>query len=106
MCCALATDKQTPAAVRNLVKHDQPNHKGNSCKQLKNKQEQDNKQLDSQRWGSESSSMGGLVDTRIYKEVAEAKLTTKQNPICLWRLGRYMRGGEDDQDVVGVVLQP
>jgi hypothetical protein len=25
---------------RDLVEHDQPNHKGNSCKQSKNKQEQ------------------------------------------------------------------
>ena len=27
-----------------------------------------------------------FVDTRVYKEVAMAKLSTKQNPICLWRL--------------------
>jgi hypothetical protein len=33
--------------------------------------------------------MGGLADTRIYKEVATAKLTIKQNPICSW----YVRGG-------------
>jgi hypothetical protein len=34
-------------------------------------------------WGSESGRTGGLADTRVYKEVAMAKLTTKQNPICL-----------------------
>jgi hypothetical protein len=43
--------------------------------------------------------MGGLADTRIYKEVATAKLTIKQNPICSW----YVRGvGEDNQDMVMV----
>jgi hypothetical protein len=42
--------------------------------------------LKSQSWGSESSRTDGLVDTRVYKEVAMAKLSTKQNPICLWRL--------------------
>ena len=36
--------------------------------------------LKSQSWGSESSRMDGLVDTRVYKEVAMAKLSTKQNP--------------------------
>jgi hypothetical protein len=30
--------------------------------------------------------MGGLADTRVYKEVAWAKLSTKQNSICLWWL--------------------
>jgi hypothetical protein len=39
--CALATDTPTPAVVRALMEHDQPNHKGNCCKQSKNKQEQD-----------------------------------------------------------------
>jgi hypothetical protein len=37
--------------------------------------------LKSQRWGSESSRTDGLVDTCIYKQVAMAKLSTKQNPI-------------------------
>jgi hypothetical protein len=43
-------------------------------------------------WGLESSKMGGLADTHFYKEVAAAKLTTKQNPICSWWLRGYMRG--------------
>jgi hypothetical protein len=43
-------------------------------------------------WGLESSRMGGLADTRVYKEVAAAKVTIKQNPICLWRLWRNMTG--------------
>ena len=33
--------------------------------------------------GSESSRMDGLVNTRVYKEVAMAKLSTKQNPTIL-----------------------
>jgi hypothetical protein len=37
------------AVVHDLVEHDQPNHLVNSCKQSKNKQEQDNKQLNC-RW--------------------------------------------------------
>ena len=48
----------------------------------------------------------GLANTRVYKEVAMAKLTIKQNPICLWRLWRYIRDEGHDQDLVGVVLQP
>ena len=39
--------------------------------------------LNSQSWGSESSRTDGLVDTRVYKEVAMAKLSTKQNPTVL-----------------------
>jgi hypothetical protein len=39
--------------------------------------------LISQSWGSELGRMGGLADTRVYKEVAMAKLTTKQNPSVL-----------------------
>ena len=31
-------------------------------------------------WGSESSKSGGLADTRVYKEVTEAKLASEQNP--------------------------
>ena len=31
-------------------------------------------------WGLESSKSGGLVDTCIHKEVAVAKLASKQNP--------------------------
>jgi hypothetical protein len=36
--------------------------------------------LISQSWGSESGRTGGLADTCVYKEVAMAKLTTKNKP--------------------------
>jgi hypothetical protein len=47
--------------------------------------------------------MGGLANTRICKEVAAAKLTIKQNPICLWPLV-YDRV-VDDQRGAGVIIQ-
>jgi hypothetical protein len=34
----------------------------------------------------ERLSTGGLADTHVYKEVATAKLTIKQNPNYLWWL--------------------
>ena len=74
------TDTPTPTVNHDLVEHDQPNHEGNSCKQSKNKQEQDKQGPNSQRWGSEYKNPDGLVDTRVFKEVAMAKLTSKQNP--------------------------
>ena len=51
--------------------------------------------LISQSWGSESGRTGGLADTRVYKEVAMAKLTTKQKPqsVCD-SYGVYERVGE------------
>ena len=39
--------------------------------------------LKSQSWGSESSRTDGPVDTRVYKEVAMAKLSTNKNPTVL-----------------------
>jgi hypothetical protein len=36
-------------------------------------------------------------------EVERAK-SNQQNPICSWQIRGYMRGGEDDKDVVRVVL--
>jgi hypothetical protein len=57
-------------------------------------------------WGLESSRTGGLADTRIYKEVATAKLTIKQNPICLWWLWRYMRGWRMTKGVLGSCSNP
>jgi hypothetical protein len=45
-------------------------------------------------WGSESGRKGGLADTRVYKEVAMAKLTTKQNPNrFVMAMGVYERVG-------------
>jgi hypothetical protein len=55
-------------------------------------------------WGLESSRTDSLVDTHVYKEVAAAKLTTKQNPLYSWWLRGYMRGREDAHDVVRVML--
>jgi hypothetical protein len=46
---------------------------------------------------------GSLANNASPAEVARAK-SNKQNPICLWWLWGYMRGGEDDQDVGRVVL--
>jgi hypothetical protein len=47
--------------------------------------------LISQSWASESGRTGGQADTRVYKEVVMAKLTTKQKSIYLWWLWEYMR---------------
>jgi hypothetical protein len=46
---------------------------------------------------------GSLANSALPAEVARAK-SNQQNPICLWRLWGYMRGGEDDQDMGRVVL--
>ena len=40
-------------------------------------------QFKSQSWGSESSRTDGPVDTRVYKEVAMAKLDLNKNPTVL-----------------------
>jgi hypothetical protein len=42
--------------------------------------------------GPTTSRTGGLANTRVYKEVAMAKLTTKQNPIYLWWLWGIWEG--------------
>ena len=39
--------------------------------------------LNSLSWDSESSRTDGLVNTYVYKQVAMAKLSTKQNPTVL-----------------------
>jgi hypothetical protein len=44
-CSAIPTYTPTPAVVRDLVEHHQPNHYGDSCKQSKNKQNKINKNL-------------------------------------------------------------
>jgi hypothetical protein len=46
---------------------------------------------------------GSLANSASPTKVAKAK-SNQQNQICSWRLRRYMRGGEDDQDVGRVVL--
>ena len=39
--------------------------------------------MNSQSWGSESSRTDGLVNTRVYKEVAMAKLSTNKTQLFL-----------------------
>jgi hypothetical protein len=46
---------------------------------------------------------GSLANSALPIEVARAK-SNQQNLIYSWRLRGYMRGGEDDQDVVRVML--
>jgi hypothetical protein len=41
--------------------------------------------------------------TRVYKEVAAAKLTIKQKPIYLTQLWRYMRGWRTTRGVLGLL---
>jgi hypothetical protein len=57
-------------------------------------------------WGLESSRTGGLADTHVYREVVAAKLTIKQNSICLWWLWWYMRGWRTTKGVLGSCSNP
>jgi hypothetical protein len=50
--------------------------------------------------------MGALVDTRVYKEVAIARPTIKQNPHLFVVTMKVYERVEDDQRGVRVVLQP
>jgi hypothetical protein len=60
----------------------------------KNKQEQVDKQTTHRPCPKEKSESGGLINTRVCKEVAAAKLTTKQNPsLKWWLLVVYIGGG-------------
>jgi hypothetical protein len=47
--------------------------------------------------------MDSLANSVLPAEVARAK-ANQQNPICSSWIRGYMRGGEDDQDVVKVML--
>jgi hypothetical protein len=47
--------------------------------------------LKSQSWGSESSRTDGLVDTRVYKEVAMAKLDLNKTQLFLVAAKGYMK---------------
>jgi hypothetical protein len=47
--------------------------------------------------------MGSLANSASPTNVARAK-SNQQNLICSWHLRGYMRGGEDDQDIVRVML--
>jgi hypothetical protein len=91
--CALATVTPAPicccsCCAKNNI---EPTSKS------KKKQEQVDKQIvhepcpkmnliHTRSWGSESSKSGGLINTRVHYEVAEAKASTKQNPPYSWWL--------------------
>jgi hypothetical protein len=62
--------------------------------------------LKSQRWDSESSRTDGLADTCVYKQVAMAKLSTKQKPNLFVVAMEVYERVEDDQDVVEVIPKP
>ena len=83
--CALSTDTPLPLVAANLRARDNRPRGLLSCKQSKNKQEQDetrtNSLCDHEVGVPNTSRTDGLADSRVYKEVAMAKLTTKQNPI-------------------------
>jgi hypothetical protein len=48
----------------------------------------------------------GLTDTRVYQEVAGAKLTSKQKPNLFVAAMEVYERVEDDLDLVGVIPQP
>ena len=62
--------------------------------------------IKSQMWGSESSRTDGLADTRVYKEVAMAKLSTKQNPTVLGGGQRVYDVGRTTTRVLGSFSNP
>jgi hypothetical protein len=53
-------------------------------------------------------SMEGMIVAEVLMSlsVAVAKLTIKQNPICLWWLWRYMRGSRTTKGVLGSCSNP
>ena len=96
-CCALAIVTPAPVVAALAVPRTALN-----LQAIENKQEQDNKQTrtDLIKLGSRFKYSGGLADTRVYKEVAKAKLTSNKNPSslvaasCLNReIGRRNSGG-------------
>jgi hypothetical protein len=92
-CCALATDTPTPAVV-----HDR--RTSNKIADGKTQTNQNTHNL-----GFWKPEMGSLANSASSAEVARAK-SNQQNPIYFWWLRGYMRGGEDDQDVVRVISNP
>jgi hypothetical protein len=57
------------------------------------------------KYGALQHETGSLANNVSSAKVAKAK-SNQQNLLCSWRLRGYMRGVQDDQDVVRVVLQP
>ena len=96
-CCALAIVTPAPVVAALAVPRTALN-----LQAIENKQEQDKKQTltDLIELGFCFKYAGGLADTRVYKEVAKAKLTSNKNPSslvaasCLNReIGRRNSGG-------------
>jgi hypothetical protein len=89
--CALAIVTSTPIVATLAVPITTLN-----LQAIKNKQEQDNKQTltDLIELGFYFKYPGGLVDTRVYKEVAKAKLTSNKNPSSLVAASCLNRGIE------------
>ena len=90
-CCALAIVTPAPVVAALAVPRTALN-----LQAIENKQEQDNKQTrtDLIKLGSRFKYSGGLADTRVYKEVAKAKLTSNKNPSSLVAASCLNRGIE------------
>ena len=90
-CCALAIVTPAPVVAALVVPRTTLN-----LQAIENKQEQDNKQTrtDLIKLGSCFKYSGGLADTRVYKEVAKAKLTSNKNPSSLVAASCLNRGIE------------
>jgi hypothetical protein len=79
-CCALALVTPTPVVAALAMPRTALN-----LQEIENKQEQDKKQTLTNliELGFYFKYPGGLADTRVYKEVAKAKLTSNNNPSSL-----------------------
>jgi hypothetical protein len=90
-CCALAIVTPAPVVAALAVPRTALN-----LQAIENKQEQDKKQtlMDLIELGFCFKYPGGLADTRVYKEVAKAKLTSNKNPSSLVAASCLNRGIE------------
>jgi hypothetical protein len=82
-CCALAIVTLAPVVAAIAMPRTALN-----LQAIENKQEQDNKQtrMDLIKLGSRFNYSGGLADTCVYKEVANAKLTSNKTQVLWWLL--------------------
>jgi hypothetical protein len=62
--------------------------------------------LNSKRWGSESSRTDGLADTSVYKDVAMANTFNKIKPNLFVAAMEVYKRVEDDQNMMEVVPNP
>jgi hypothetical protein len=90
-CCALAIVTPAPVVAALAVPRTALN-----LQAIENKQEQDKTQTltDLIELGFCFKYLGGLADTRVYKEVAKAKLTSNKNPSSLVAASCLNRGIE------------